>query len=508
MSLKLSGIEKTFNGIPALVDVDIELLPGQVHALLGENGAGKSTLIKIMSGVHQPTSGTITLDGEPVRFTGPLDAVERGISVVHQERNLAPDLSVAENVFLNRLPHRFGLVDRRKLTADAEYWLDLVGLHVDLRQPAGRLSPGQGQLLEVARALARESRILLLDEPTASIGKDEVARLFELVRTLRENGTALLFVSHKLDEVFEIGDRITVIRDGRDVIEGAPLAEVGHDGLIEAMVGREFVQTEFPSRPPHGEVALELRGVSTAFGHRDVDLTVRRGEIVGLYGLVGAGRTELARSIVGLDPVLGGQVSVDGQATRIRTPGQALARHRMAYVSEDRKGEGLILSESIARNAGIAIWGALAAPGGFISSGRTRPAVQPPLETMNVKMRSSGQPVSDLSGGNQQKVSLAKWIAADVDILIVDEPTVGIDVGAKDEIHHLLWRMAAEGKAILLISSDMREIVQLSDRVLVMASGDLCADLPNTGAYDDMSQQVMGLIVRHDRSGASSAASA
>lgn len=500
MSLQLLNIEKTFNKIPALVNVNLDLRPGEVHALLGENGAGKSTLIKIMSGVHQATSGSIRLDGDSLTLSGPLDALDRGISVVHQERNLAPDLSVAENVFLNRLPRRYGLVNYTRLHDEAEEWLSLVGLHLDVRQPASTLSPAQGQLLEVARALARRSKILLLDEPTASIGEDEVHRLFELIRSLRSSGTALLFVSHKLDEVYAIGDRITVIRDGRDVIEGAPLSEIGHDALIEAMVGREYVRTVFPDRQAPGDVALELRKVATDVGHRSVDLSVQRGEIVGMYGLVGAGRTELARSIVGLDNIVSGDILINGHKVKVHNPAQALARHGLAYVSEDRKSEGLILSDSIERNASMAVWSKVAAFGAIISSRQSRSAVHGPLAALGVKMRSVSQPVSDLSGGNQQKVSLAKWIAADVEILLVDEPTVGIDVGAKDEIHHLLWNLADSGKAVLVISSDLREIVQLSDRVLVMAAGDLCADIRNDHSYESMSQQIIGVIVRHDRS--------
>ena len=502
MTLQLTSIGKTFNEVPALINVNLEMHPGEVHALLGENGAGKSTLIKIMSGVHQPTQGTIRLDGELVIFDGPLDAVEKGISVVHQERNLVPDLSVAENVFLNRLPRQYGMVNYRKLHANAEHWLNLVGLHIDVRQDASRLSPGQGQLLEIARALSRQSKILLLDEPTASIGEDEVHRLFELLRSLRAGGTALLFVSHKLEEVYAIGDRITVIRDGREVIEGVSPTEISHDLLIESMVGREYVRAQFPDRPPAGEIALELRNVKTDFGHQHVDLKLRHGEIVGIYGLIGAGRTELARSIVGLDQIVGGDILVEGKKTRIPSPAVALAKYGLAYVSEDRKGEGLILSDTIERNASMAVWDKVSTLGGLITSGRTGPAVKDPLLSMGVRMRTTSQPVSELSGGNQQKVSLAKWIAADVEILVVDEPTVGIDVGAKDEIHHLLWNLATARKAILIISSDLREVIQLSDRVLVMAAGDLCADIPNNHSYDDMSQQIIGVIVRHDRLGA------
>ncbi len=499
MTLRLNGIGKTFNGIPAAVRVNLELRGGESHALLGENGAGKSTLIKVMAGVHKPTTGTITLDGETVEFDGPLSAVERGVSVVHQERNIVPDFSVAENVFLNRLPKKRGFVDYKALNENARHWLGLVGLDLDVRREASELSPGQGQLLEIARALSRQSGILLLDEPTASIGEDEVNRLFELLQSLKESGKALLFVSHKLEEVYRFCNRVTVIRDGHVVIEGAELSTVNQGALIEAMVGRKFVSSEFPPRHLKGDTALELRDLGTTFGHRNANLSVSCGEIVGLYGLVGAGRTELARSVVGLEKVTGGQVLINGHKVEIKSPAQALKRYGIGYVSEDRKGEGLIVSDTIERNASMAIWDKVAGPLGLVSTRRTRPAIAPTLDRLGVKMASLTQPVSDLSGGNQQKVSVAKWIAADAHILIFDEPTVGIDVGAKDEMHMLLWGLADSGKTIFMISSDLREVVQLSDRILVMAGGELCADIINNHSYDDTSQRIMNIIVNHNR---------
>ncbi len=495
MTLQLKGIGKVYAGTTALARVDLELAPGEIHALLGENGAGKSTLIKVMSGVHAPSSGSVLVDGEEVTFSAPVDAVRRGVGVVYQERQLVPDLLIAENMFLNRLPRKGWRVDHRRLLCDAERWLELVGLDLSPTRLAGTLSPGQGQLLEIARALSLESRFLLLDEPTASIGGKEAERLFDLLRVLQDQGKAVLFVSHKLDEVYSLCDRVTVIRDGHDVIDGAPLAGIGQTELVEAMVGREFVRVSFPPRAAPGEVALELRDVSTAHGHEHTDLVLRRGEIVGMYGLVGAGRTELARSIVGLEKVTGGSVLVGGSPATVKNPAQALRRHRIGYVSEDRKGEGLILSESIERNAGMAVWDRSASRFGYLSNSRVRPAVEGPLRQLRVKMDSLTQPVSDLSGGNQQKVSASKWIAAGADILLFDEPTVGVDIGAKDEMHQLIWELAGAGKAVLMISSDLREIAQLSDRVLVMAGGQLRADLANSHSYDDMSRQVMQVVV-------------
>ena len=505
MTLLLKEISKRFQGVHALSGVDLELKPGEVHALLGENGAGKSTLIKIITGVHEPDSGQILLDGEPLVVSGPREASHKGISVVHQERNLVKKFSVAENVLLHDLPRRNGVVDYRRLYDEARQWLERVGLDVDPRRETGDLSPGQGQLLEIAKALSLQARYLLLDEPTASIGEDETQRLFSLLRQLREDGTALLFVSHKLNEVEALCDRVTVIRDGHNVLTGVPLADTTYDSLVEAMVGRQFVRADLPPRPERPAddepAALEIRGGSTEYGHSDVDLALRPGEIVGLYGLVGAGRTELARSIVGLGHVTGGEVLVRGEPARIRNPHDALHRYGIGYVSEDRKGEGLILSQSVQRNVGITVWGRLAGKLGWLTDARVRGAVEEPVKRLAVRMTSLSQPVANLSGGNQQKVSAAKWLAAHADVLIFDEPTVGIDVGAKDEVHRLIWDLAGSGKAILLISSDLREVVQLADRILVMAAFRLRADLPNTRSYDEMSQAVIRAIVGHDPEG-------
>lgn len=502
MTLKLEGIDKRFQGVHALNAVELELVPGEIHALLGENGAGKSTLIKIVTGVYQPDAGHMLLDGDPLRVTNPGEAARHGIGVVHQERNLVAKFSVAENVLLHDLPRRHGFVDYGRLYREAGHWLDRVGLSVDPRRDAGELSPGQGQLLDIAKALSLDARILLLDEPTASIGEDETERLFRLLRQLRDDGVALLFVSHKLNEVEALCDRVTVIRDGQNILTGARLSDTTYDRLVEAMVGREFVRVELPERPaPAGAThppALELKGVSTSYGHRGIDLAVRSGEIVGLYGLVGAGRTELARSVVGLGRVTGGKVLVDGRPARIRNPHDARRRYRIGYVSEDRKGEGLVLTQSVQRNIGITVWDRLSGPLGWLTDARVRSAVSEPIRRLAVRATSLDQPVSDLSGGNQQKVSAGKWLAADADVLLFDEPTVGVDVGAKEEVHRLIWDLAAAGKAILLISSDLREIIQLSDRILVMTAFGLRADLENTKSYDEMSQTVIRAIVARD----------
>ena len=435
------------------------------------------------------------LDGDPISFSRPVDAINRGVCVVQQERTLVKQISIAENIFLNRTPRRFGFVDYRRLYREAEEWLNRVGLDLDVRKEAEVLSPGQGQLVEIARALSGQSRFLLLDEPTASIGPEDAQRLFTLMRSLCASGTALLFVSHKLDEVYEIADKVTVIRDGHNVVNGMLTTEIKHDELVEAMVGREHVQVEFPPRAPRGPVALEVKGLQTQFGHRCSDLILHRGEIVGLYGLIGAGRTEYARAIIGIDKRLGGTVVVDGVESHISNPGSALARYRMGYVSEDRKGEGLIVSDTVLRNATMPIWGRISTKLGMITRARAVASVIVQLQRLGVKMTSLDQLTSELSGGNQQKISLGRWVAAGVDVLIVDEPTVGVDIGAKEEIHRLLWGLADSRTAILMISSDLREIVQVSDRVVVMVKGALTADIPNSQDYDKMSQQIMSAIV-------------
>lgn len=497
MTLALRNISKSFDGVLALDRVDFELRPGEVHALVGENGAGKSTLINIMAGVHKPSSGTMELDGRALRLEGPRDAVAAGISIVPQERHVVPDASVAENVFLNRLPVRRGLVDYATLHRDAARWLKVVGLDVDPGDAGHTLSPGQGQMLDLARAISLECRYLLLDEPTASIGPNEAERLFGVVRDLKASGHALLFVSHKLDEVFAVCERVTVIRDGKAIILGADVAAVSEEKLIEAMVGREFVRSAARSggaRKPGGETALELQQVATRHGHRDVSFGIGSGEVVALYGLVGAGRTELARAVVGLDKVTDGKVLVNGKAIHPRHPAEALRRHHIAYISEDRRGEGLIMEDTIARNASIAIWDRLAEFGGWARPRRIWPAVRGPVEALGVKMTAPGQVVGDLSGGNQQKVSVVKWLVADADIFMFDEPTVGVDVKAKDEIHHLIGSLADEGRAVLVISSDLREVVDIADRVLVMVSGTVCSDLENDHDYERMSRKIMEAI--------------
>jgi len=494
----LEDVWKSFGGVAALSGASLRLLPGEIHALIGENGAGKSTLINIATGVHRPDRGRMLMAGREVHFATPGAAADHGVSVVHQERNLVRKFSLAENLLLGRQPVTNGFVSYRQMAVQARPWLERVGLHLDPLTEAGRLSPGQAQLLEIAKALSRRCEVLLLDEPTSSITDTEFEHLSGILTELRDTGTSIVFVSHKLEEVYALCSRITVLRDGRNVLDGAPLAAVSQQEIVRAMVGRhiELFASAGPRHRRVGAPRLELRGVATEFGHRGVDLTVRSGEIVALYGLVGAGRTELARCIVGLGKITAGEIAVDGKPTRIRNPYDALRHHRIGYVSEDRKDEGLILRHSISRNVGITVWQRIERWMGWISDERTRPLVEPPLERLKVRMHRLSQPAGSLSGGNQQKVSAAKWIAAEARLLIFDEPTVGIDVAAKDAMHRLIVELAAAGTAILLISSDLREVVQLAGRILVMGDFRLLAEIENSGEYAPTSELVMRTITR------------
>ncbi len=497
-SFALNDIWKSFGGVAALSGASLRLMPREIHALIGENGAGKSTLINIATGVHRPDRGRILMAGSEVHFATPGAAADHGVAVVHQERNLVRKFSLAENLLLGRQPLTAGVVSYRRMADEARPWLERVGLRLDPLTEAGRLSPGQAQLLEIAKALSRRCQVLLLDEPTSSITDSEFEHLREILTELHHEGTSIVFVSHKLEEVYALCNRITVLRDGRNVINGAPLSEVSQQEIVRAMVGRhiELLVGGGPRKRRPGAPRLELRDVSTEFGHRGVGLTVRSGEIVGLYGLVGAGRTELARCIMGLGKITGGEVRVNDEPARIRNPYDALRRHRIGYVSEDRKDEGLILNHSISRNVGITVWDRIARWGGGISDARTRPLMAPPLERLKVKMHRLSQPAGSLSGGNQQKVSAAKWLAADAKVLIFDEPTVGIDVAAKDAMHRLIVELAEDGAAILLISSDLREVVQLADRILVMGEFRLLAELSNSGEYAPTSELVMRAITQ------------
>jgi ribose transport system ATP-binding protein len=496
LALELRGIDKTFPGVRALSNVDLILRYGEIHALVGENGAGKSTLLKIMTGVYQPDGGTIHVDGIERRFASPRDAIQAGIGTVHQERNLIPRFSVAENITLERPPTSVpGLIDATKMVAEARHWLETLDVATDPRAPVDQLSVAQMQLVEIAKALSLQSRILLLDEPTASITPHESERLFRMLRRLRDDGAAILFISHKLEEIFALCNRVTVLRDGRLVVLDADLATLDRDRLVTYMIGRVEESTDLPPKAvDHSRPILEARALSTGNGTREASFSLYVGEVLGLYGLVGAGRSELARAIVGDDRITGGELLVDDSPVRIRDEQEALERYGIGYVSENRQTEGLILSHSVQANIAITVWRRLKNALGWVSGRKEREEVGPFVARLEVRTPSLDQAVGNLSGGNQQKVSLAKWLAAQTRILIVDEPTVGIDVKTKHELHGLIWDLAGQGIAILLISSDLPEMIHLADRILVMKDRRIVGEVANSHRYDEMSEAIMRLI--------------
>jgi ribose transport system ATP-binding protein len=500
MTFIAEQIVKVFPGVRALDRATLRLEPGTIHALLGENGAGKSTLIKVVTGVYQPDGGRLLSTAEDgslteLSFGGPLDAQRAGIGVVHQERNLVPAFSVAENIALQAVPKRRGFVDQEAMRGLARRCLDRLDVHLDVDRPVSSLSVAQMQLVEIAKALAVDSKVLLLDEPTASLTGDEAEALYTVVGALRDQGHSVVLVTHKLEEVFAVADTMTVLRDGRSVAEAQPLAEHTRDDVVTLMVGRAHADLQLDSRSVDTTTApaLELENVSTAQGHHNISLHVRRGEILGLYGLVGAGRSELARAVLGLDAITGGTVRISGEPVRISSVGQALQRHRLGYVTENRKEEGVFLDQTIARNVSVTVWRRLARLG-LVRGNDERALVEQYREQLGMRISGPTQLAGQLSGGNQQKVSLAKGLAADCDILVIDEPTVGIDVRTKAAFHELIVGLADAGIAILLISSDLPEMITLADRIAVMSEYRIVGELDNDHRYERTSHAVIRMI--------------
>ena len=501
-ALLVSHVSKSFPGVRALDDVSLTLSAGSIHALLGENGAGKSTLIKIITGIHKPGRGEIRVNGEVVHLANPRQAGAEGIGVVHQERNLVARFSIAENIMLERLGrHDLSTVNYEHIHAEASKWLKLLDLDVDCRTPVSRLSVAQMQLVEIGKALSLQSRVLLLDEPTASLTQNESKVLFRVLRKLADDGVALCFVSHKLEEVFEICDTVTVLRDGRNVCDSQPLKGLVRADVVKMMIGRaERISQRAPRPKPDVAPYFELKGYASAAGHSNVSLAVRPGEILGLYGLVGAGRSELAKGILGMTRRTAGEVLVAGRHTNIGSAADALHQYGIGYVSEDRKQEGLILLYSVLGNAGITVWRKIAANFGYLRDQTVIDLTAPVLRKLEVKTPSIHQIIGNLSGGNQQKVSVAKWIAADVKLLIIDEPSVGIDIKTKAYLHDLIHELAANGTAVLLITSDMPEMVDVADRIVVMAGFEVKGEVENDRNYERVSSAIMGYI--HDRKAA------
>ena len=481
--LELKKITKRFSGVEVLHDVSFTLRSGEVHALLGENGAGKSTLVKVITGLHQPDGGEVYLNGKPVHFANPHDSRQAGIAAIYQELSLFPDLDVAENIFVGRQPTTTaGRVDWRKLYAEAERLLSSLGVHLDLKQKARHLSIAQQQMVEIARAISINARILIMDEPTSSLTLNEVADLFRLVRRLRQEGAAIIFISHRLEELYELADRVTVLRDGA-YVDTRPLNEVSRDELIRLMVGRT-ISNLFPKQEVEaGEVALKVEHLSRAGSFHDVSFELRKGEILGMAGLVGAGRTNVARAIFGVEPPTGGQVFIAGQEVHITSPQQAIG-YGLAYVPEDRQAHGLIPPMTITANISLPMLESYARRG-WLQDALERSTVFAAARQMEVRASHLWQRARELSGGNQQKIVLAKWLLTRPRILILDEPTRGIDVGTKAAVHALMSKLAAEGIAILMISSELPEVLGMSDRVLVMREGRITAHFSRAEATQE-----------------------
>ncbi len=485
--LQLRGIGKSFLGVRVLADVDLDVLPGEVHAVVGENGAGKSTLMKIISGVYVPDGGTIELDGQPVSFRSPRDAQQAGIGIIHQEFNLLPERTVAENVFLGHEPVRRGLVDRKAMHERTAGLLAAAGeTSFDPGVKVGRLGVAQQQVVEIVKALALDARLLIMDEPTAALADHEVELLYALVRRLQERGIGLLYVSHRLTEVFDLSDRITVLKDGRRVTTLATAGTTG-DQLVKHMVGRELAGYFPPKAEPGDRGAVRL-AVQGGENHklRGVDLQLRAGEILGIGGLQGSGRSALARALFGADPFTGGTVELDGTPVQLRSP-RAAIRAGIAYVTEDRKGEGIVAGQSVLDNALLA--GRAVFPTALFSMrGRAARTVKVRDLLAAVEVHSAGedQEIRFLSGGNQQKVVLARWLALGPKILLFDEPTRGIDVGAKSAIHDLVRKLARDGAAVLMISSELPELLGMSDRIVVMRDGAIAGVLPAGASEEDV----------------------
>ncbi len=480
--LSLSDASKAFAGVHALQHVSLDLFAGEAHALVGENGAGKSTLVKVLAGVHQPDSGRLTVNGEDVFLGGPADSAERGIAVIYQEPTLFPDLSVAENVFIGRQPLRSGRrIDARAMDLEVTEIFKRLGVRMDPERIARGLSIADQQLVEIAKALTRRARVLIMDEPTAALSPVEAKRLFSVVETLRGEGAAVVFISHRLEEVFAICQRVTVLRDGKRVLS-QPLEGLTAEDLVRAMVGRDVaVGAHEPHQP--GQVVLQVDRLTREGVFVDISFEVHAGEVVALAGLVGSGRSEVARAIFGIDRYEAGSVQVSGRRLRRGSPTAAM-QAGIGFVPEDRRQQGLVMEMSTTRNIALASLSRLRRAG-LIFARTEREFGIDWAQRLQVKYGRPSSPVALLSGGNQQKVVLAKWMARKPDLLIVDEPTRGIDIGTKSEVHRLISQLATDGVAVLVISSELPEVLRLADRVLVMREGRLAASLSRREATEE-----------------------
>ncbi|HVL23869.1 MAG TPA: sugar ABC transporter ATP-binding protein, partial [Thermomicrobiales bacterium] len=487
--LRMQDIDKAFPGVVALAGAQLTVRPGEVHALVGQNGAGKSTLMKILAGAYRKDSGTILFDGQPVEFRTPHQAQASGVSTIHQELNLVPYRSVAENVFMGREPRRFGLIDWRAMNREATEILARMGIHVTVNQPLMNLNVATQQMVAIARAVSFQSKLVIMDEPTSSLDDREVATLFDVISHLRQSGVAVIFITHRLDELYEVCDRVTIMRDGHTVDE-RPMAEITKLDLVAKMLGKELGevrregQTAFTGgKAPAEHVLLEAHGLKRGRALQGASVNVNAGEIVGLAGLLGSGRTEVARAIFGADAVESGEIRFEGVPAHFRAPADAIDAG-LGFCSEDRKAEGIIPYLSVQENLTLAALPMLSRHG-IVARDQQRALVDRFIQRLGIRTSGPDQRIRELSGGNQQKVLLARWLCLNPKLLILDEPTRGIDVGAKAEIQALINEFADNGLGVLMISSEIEELAEGSDRVVVLRDGRTVAELPRATASQD-----------------------
>ena len=487
--LEVRKIGKQFPGVRALHDVDLKVQQAEVLSVIGENGAGKSTLMKILAGVQMPDSGQVLIDGEPVTLDSVKASLDSGVALIHQELNLAENLQVGENIYLGREPNRFGFIDRKQINIDAVKVLKQIGLAVEPTTPLGDLSIGQRQMVEIAKAMSVGARVLIMDEPTSSLSSAEAERLFEVVNDLRTRGVSVIYISHRLGEVKALSDRVVVLRDGENA--GAlNRDEITHDNMVRMMVGRDVSQLYSREKIPIGDVVLSVDRLRTpTWPEHEITFSIRQGEIVGISGLVGAGRTEMLRTLFGVDDPIAGTVAVDGKTVDLKSPIAAIDAG-IALVPEDRKLNGLVIDMSVRHNVGLAALARNRLAGGFLNQAIEKRDAKQMVRDLRIKTPNDAQITRFLSGGNQQKVVLGKWLSMMPKILLLDEPTRGIDVGAKQEIYQLMEKLAKEGLAVLFVSSEMEEIMGMSDRTIVMHEGRITGELQRSELSEESIMQL------------------
>jgi len=488
MNIVMKNIHKSFGTNRVLAGVDFDLREGEVHALMGENGAGKSTLMNILTGLHSRDEGTIVIDGQETYFSSPKEAEEKGIAFIHQELNIWPEMTVLDNLFIGKEPTSgLGFLNMKQMKALAKEQFGKLSVTIPLTQEAGECSVGQQQMIEIAKALMTKAKVIIMDEPTAALTEREIEKLFEVIRSLKKEGVSIVYISHRMEEIFTICDRITVMRDGKSV-DTKPIPDTNFDEVVRKMVGRELTE-RYPARHPvPGDVVLEVKNISSKGKFENVSFSVRAGEIVGMSGLMGAGRTEMMRAIFGLDPLDSGEIWVRGKKVNIRKPDDAV-KHGIGFITEDRKDEGLVLDFSVRENMALTNLFSFSSKG-FISAKKELDFVDTLTKRLQIKTHTTETPARNLSGGNQQKVVIAKWIGIGPSVLILDEPTRGVDVGAKREIYQLMNELTERGVAILMVSSELPEVLGMSDRILVVHEGRISGEVSGENATQE---QIMTL---------------